>query len=202
MTKTQLLAPALIGALTTLFAACDYGLPAGASPHRELNFTDMGDQPKAKPQRGDLLSEWPNGMLAPPPGSLAVDEHPYPFTKEQGDLAGQVMRNPLEATPVNVARGKFVFEHVCIACHGAEAAGDGEVTRLFPKPPSLMTQRVRDWSDGRIFHVPMRGQNSMPSHSQQLEDQDIWAVILYIRALQQKLPVAPPPPTTAPSTGG
>ena len=48
-------------------------------------------------------------------------------------------------------------------------AGDGELTALFPKPPSLMTQKVRDWPDGQLFHRPMRGQNSMPSHARQVD---------------------------------
>ncbi len=103
-------------------------------------------------------------------------------------------RNTDDAPYPLVAEGRFVFEHVCIACHGPQAAGDGHVTALFPKPPSLMTQKVRDWSDGRIFHVPMRGQGSMPSHAKQLEQWQIWKVIHYLRHLQSTLPVAPPPP--------
>ena len=65
-------------------------------------------------------------------------------------------------------------------------------TMVFPTPPSLMTQKVRDWPDGRIFHVPMRGQNSMPRYARQVSQQDIWSVIHYIRKLQAELPVAPP----------
>jgi mono/diheme cytochrome c family protein len=174
-----------------LSGACEIGLPAGAEPHRELNFLDMADQPKLKPQRADLLGERPNGMVEPPAGTLAVDQVPYPFTQEQGDLAA-VLVNPLTATPENIARGKWVFEHVCITCHGPEAAGDGHLTRLFPKPPSLMTQKIRDWSDGRIYHLPMRGQGSMPSQVSVVAGTDIWAAVLYLRSLQGSLPVAPP----------
>ena len=100
-------------------------------------------------------------------------------------------------TPEVIAHGKFVFENVCIACHGRQAAGDGPVTALFPKPPSLMTQKVRDWPDGQIYHRPARGQNSMPSHARQVDENDIWSVVHYIRQLQRELPVAPPPATPA-----
>jgi len=134
----------------------------------------------------------PTGLLRPPAGAVARGEHPYHLTQEQADLAAKQV-NRLEPTAKNIARGKWHFENICVACHGPAAAGDGEVARLFPKPPSLMTQKVRDWTDGRIYHVPMRGQNSMPSHSRLITREDLWAVVLYIRSLQAKLPVAPEP---------
>jgi len=186
-------------ALLTGGGGCELGLPASSEPHRELNFLDMADQPKQKPQRGDLFGARPTGMSAPPPGALARDDFPYPYAKDEAELAAKGMHNPLSPTAANLAKGRFIFERVCIACHGKEAAGDGLVTRFFPKPPSLMTKRVRDFSDGRIFHVPMRGQNSMPSHAKQVAQDDLWAVVLHIRELQKTLPVAPPPPLVAPA---
>ncbi len=185
-----------------LLQACEFGLPAGDEPHAEGNFLDMGNQPKLKPQRGDLSGEWPLGMLAPPVGAIAVDEQPYPFTQEQAELAGTSLENPLEANPEVLAHGQFTFENVCIACHGPEGAGDGHVAKLFPKPPSLMTQKVRDWSDGRIFHLPMRGQGSMPSQASVVAQRDIWSVIHHIRTLQARLPVAPPEDAASPTEGG
>ena len=53
-----------------------------------------------------------------------------------------------------------------------------------------MTQKVRDWPDGQLFHRPMRGQGSMPSHARQVDARDIWSVILYIREMQTVEPVA------------
>ncbi len=181
--------------------ACDGGLPAGRTPHREFNFIDMGDQPKLKPQRGDIFGTRSTGLLAPPMGAVAVDEHPYPWTQKEGDAAGAALKNPLSGDAKTLAHGKFVYDNLCITCHGEKGAGDGLLTEKFPKPPSLMTQKVRDWSDGRIYHLPMRGQGSMPNHAQQIDSRDIWSVIHYIRTLQRELPVAPPPPIEASATG-
>jgi mono/diheme cytochrome c family protein len=184
-------------AMALNLSGCDLGLPAGRTPHREGNFLDMGDQPKLKPQRqGDFLGR-PTGSLEPPPGSVAAADTPYGYTQAQGDLAGAELVNPLKPTPETIAHGKFVFENVCITCHGPKGAGDGYVTALFPKPPSLMTQKVRDWPDGQIFHRPMRGQGSMPSHARQIDANDAWSVVLYIREMQKTEPVAPPPPVPA-----
>ena len=184
----------VLAALAALAAAagCEAGLPAGDEPHRELNFGNMFDQPKLKPQRGNLAGGNVTGAIAPPEGAIAEDEYPYPYTQKQADEASR-QSNPLESTPKVLQNGKWHFENICIVCHGPQAAGDGEVAKLFPPPPSLMTQKVRDWTDGRIYHVPMRGQNSMPSHARQITRSDLWAVVLHIRELQKKLPVAPPP---------
>jgi mono/diheme cytochrome c family protein len=57
-----------------------------------------------------------------------------------------------------------------------------------------MTQKVRDWPDGQLFHRPMRGQGSMPSYARQVDARDIWSVVHYIREMQKVEPVAPPPP--------
>lgn len=197
---SRLVTAAVLLAISLPLSACDLGLPAGRAPHREGNRLDMIDQPRLKPQRADL-----NGRpvaLEPPAGSVSVDEHPYPYAQNEADRAGAELVNPLKPTPDVIAHGKFVFENVCIACHGPRGAGDGNVATLFPKPPSLMTQKVRDWPDGQIFHRPMRGQNSMPSHARQIDANDAWSVVHYIRKLQSEEPVAPPPPTPAGAGAG
>ena len=181
-----------------LFAgACDLGLPAGRTPHREGNRLDMSDQLKLKPQRKDLFGARATGLMEPQPGTIAAGDTPYPYAQNEADRAGAELVNPLEATPAVLAHGKFVYDNVCIACHGEKGAGDGKVTALFPKPPSLMTQKVRDWPDGQLFHRPMRGQNSMPSHSRQVDQRDSWSVVHYIREMQKAEPVAPPPDVPA-----
>ena len=168
------------------------GIPAGAEPFYEFNWADMADQPKLKPQRTDLFGPNPVGMRKPPEGTVALDQFVYPFVQDEAEKAALALRNPYKNTPERILKGKTVFENVCIVCHGKQAAGDGNLTQLFPKPPHLMRKRVRDYTDARIFHVPMRGQASMPSHSTQLEPEDLWSVVHYIRNLQATLPVAPP----------
>ncbi len=194
--------PVLAGlaAVVTLLAGCDLGLPAGRTPHREGNRLDMSDQLKLKPQRKDLFGARATGLMEPQPGTVAAGEAPYPYAQNEADRAGAELVNPLEATPAVLAHGKFVYDNVCTACHGPKGAGDGAVTALFPKPPSLMTQKVRDWPDGQLFHRPMRGQNSMPSHARQVDQGDAWSVVHYIREMQRVEPVAPPPAAPAAQT--
>lgn len=184
----------LLTGMTALvaLAGCEFGLPAGREPHSEFNFLDMANQPKVKPQRGDLAGAPLPASLAPPMGAVATTEFPYHYRQDQAELAARRGPNPLPADAATLAKGKWVFDNYCIVCHGPEAAGNGEVTKFFPAPPSLMRQKVRDYTDARIFHVPTRGQNSMPSYAKQIEPQETWAVVHYIRSLQARLPVAPP----------
>ena len=189
----------LAAALLVATAGCEFGFPAGEEPFRETNWTDMGDQPKVKPQRGDLLGVRPTGMVLAPAGAVAQGEAPYHFRQDQADLAATASQNPLPRTPEVLAKGKWVWDNACIACHGPQAAGDGKVSKLFPKPPHLMRQKVRDYTDARIFHVPMRGQGSMPPYSQRFSPDELWAVVHHIRDLQSKLPVAPPDPKDLPA---
>ncbi|MFN7983754.1 MAG: cytochrome c [Vicinamibacterales bacterium] len=192
----------MVAALALVAAGCDLGLPAGRSPHREGNRLDMIDQPKLKPQRADIFGGRPTGTFESPTGTVAIDETPYPFTQAQAAEAGAALQNPLPHTPDVIAHGKFVWDNVCITCHGPKGAGDGTLTQLFPKPPSLMTQKVRDWPDGEIFHRPMRGQGSMPSHARQVDARDIWSVVHYIRQMQSEQPVAPPAVAAQPAAAG
>ena len=161
-------------AMVCLLGACEIGIPAGSEPYRELNTVDMADQPKLKPQRSDIFGTRGVDLMAPPPGAVAQGTEPYPYSKEQADLAGANLKNPLQPTPEVLAKGAYVFTNYCAVCHGATGAGDGPLTKKFPKPPHLARQKVRDYSDGRIFHNPMRGQNSMPSYSKQLDPVEIW----------------------------
>ncbi len=193
----RLLALAGLAVSALLVSACDLGLPAGRTPHREGNRLDMGDQQKLKPQRQDLFLARATGLMEPQPGAVAEGEAPYPYAQNEADRAGAELVNPLQPTPAVLARGKFVYESFCIACHGEKGAGDGKVTALFPKPPSLMTQKVRDWPDGQLVHRPMRGQNSMPSHARQIDQNEAWSVVLWIREMQKTEAVAPPPAAPA-----
>ena len=182
----------LLGAL----GCNEYGVAAGTSPHREFNFLDMGDQSKVKAQRGDLLG---GSAFAPSPGSIPRGFEPYRY-HGQPELAGQNMHNPIAKGDAKaLERGKLMFERYCVPCHDESGAGKGLVVdKGFPAPPSLMTQKVRDWSDGRIFHVVTDGQNIMPSYATQIRPEDRWAAVGYVRDLQARLPVAPAASNAAP----
>ena len=53
------------------------------------------------------------------------------------------------------------------------------------KPPSLHSTKLKEWPDGKIYHVISEGQNVMPGYAKQILADERWAVVHYVRALQR-----------------
>ncbi len=124
-------------------------------------------------------------MRTPPPGTVPVNFDAYKYSQDQGDLAGAELTNPLAPEAPVFARGEKQFNTYCIVCHGPKGQGDGFIIPKFPRPPALDSDKVRNWTDGRIYHVISTGQNLMSSYASQIKPYDRWAIIHYIRALQR-----------------
>ena len=129
-------------------------------------------------------------MQKPVEGTVARGFMPYSY-KGQPDDAAKYLVNPLEVSEKSLVRGKEMYQVYCAICHGDHGKGDGRVVTReagsMLKPPSLHSAKTKGWADGRIYHVIMEGQNAMPSYAKQVEENDRWAIILYIRALQRAL---------------
>jgi len=147
-------------------------------------FNSMKHQPKVDPQAAYLFFPDSIGMRAPVEGAIARGGLPYPYPNSP-DSAGVDLVNPVPLTQGNLDHGQQRFAIFCRPCHGVLADGNGTLTSAFPHPPSLHSRKVRDWSDGRIFHVITRGQNVMASYASQIPADDRWRVIHYLRALQR-----------------
>ncbi|MFN3306212.1 MAG: quinol:electron acceptor oxidoreductase subunit ActD [Candidatus Kapaibacteriota bacterium] len=149
-------------------------------------FDFMLQQFKLKPQESFAFFSDNSGMRNPVPGTVARGEIFYPF-KGKPEEAGAKLVNTLEPTEENLKLGQAKFNTFCSPCHGWRGEGDSRLNGQFPNPPSLHTEKLRNWPDGRIYHVIVEGQNIMPSYARQLNEKERWAIVLYIRALQRSL---------------
>jgi hypothetical protein len=147
-------------------------------------FNWMMTQEKLKAQKPSLLFADGIGMRKPVDGTVARGVLPYPF-KGQPDSAGKYLVNPLMPTKEVLENGKQKFLTFCSPCHGNFAQGDSRLRGQFPNPPTLHSDKVRNWPDGNIYHVITEGQNVMPSYAPQIARDDRWAIIHYLRALQR-----------------
>lgn len=138
---------------------------------------DMVDSPAIKAQE--------TVMNLPPEGTIPRGYTPYPYGKEEGDRAGEDLSNPLKSKKTVFALGQKKYDTYCIVCHGPTGKGNGTIVPKFPMPPSLHSDKVREWSDGRLFHVITKGQNLMPSYAVQITPEERWAIVYYVRALQR-----------------
>lgn len=146
---------------------------------------DMADSPAPKAYEYDKNLPHHRSAFLPAEGTIPRNYQPYPYKKEEGESAGVGLRNPLPKTEDVVLAGQKTYNTYCAVCHGAKGLGDGPVIPKFPKPPSLQSDKIRDWSDGRLYHVITTGQNLMPSYASQIDPNARWAAVHYIRALQK-----------------
>lgn len=148
-------------------------------------FSWMMEQEKLNPQKGSVLFADGFSMRNPVQGTIARGDLPYEYAVDPEGASKLV--NPLPITEANLQLGKVKYDIYCSPCHGFLGEGDSRLRGQFPNPPSLHSEKVRDWTDGRIYHVIAMGQNVMPSYSSQLSRNEKWATILYVRALQRSL---------------
>lgn len=143
----------------------------------------MSNTPILKAQRG--YDGFANGasVLVPPENTISRGHKPYRIqTPEEAEAQ---LTNPLPTDHATVMRGQKIYNTYCIACHGPRGHGDGPVVNPYPIPKSLQSEAMLKWKDGHIFHVITKGQGVMPSYAQQIQPEDRWAVIRYIRVLQR-----------------
>ncbi|KAF0150988.1 MAG: hypothetical protein FD143_2359 [Ignavibacteria bacterium] len=147
-------------------------------------FNWMMEQQKQNPQQKSLVFADGFGMRQPVDGTIARGYLPYEY-KGQPDLAAEKLINPLLVSKDVLSLGQKKYDTYCSPCHDFQGTGISRLRGQFPNPPSLHSEKVRNWKDGRIYAVIMDGQNVMSSYSTQLEEEERWAVIHYVRALQR-----------------
>jgi mono/diheme cytochrome c family protein len=147
-------------------------------------YSWMMEQAKLKPQAPSTLFADGKGMRTPVPGTVARGFLPYAYAGKP-DEAGKFLVNPLPPSAPVLERGRTGFLTFCSPCHGNFGRGDSRLRGQFPNPPTLLSDKVRNWPDGSIYHVITEGQNIMPSYAGQVRKDDRWAIVHYIRALQR-----------------
>jgi mono/diheme cytochrome c family protein len=154
-------------------------------PNIEL-IQNMMDQPAIKSQGWDHNDDKVQ-MRMPPEGTVPRGYVPYKYETDP-EAAGKNLANPYKGdfSAEMTARGKKYFERFCMVCHGPGGKGDGTVAPKMPvKPPPLISDKIKNYPDGRIFHIITMGQGVMGPYRTQLTDpNDRWAVVNYVRTLQ------------------
>ncbi|KQT85475.1 c-type cytochrome [Aurantimonas sp. Leaf443] len=89
-----------------------------------------------------------------------------------------------------VRRGAGHFATGCAPCHGGP--GDAQspvVLSMMPWPPRLET-KVGEWKDRELFWIGQHGikYSGMPSWTTQNREDEVWAMVAFLRALPQMTP--------------
>jgi hypothetical protein len=147
-------------------------------------FNWMSEQERVNPQSKSEFFSDGFGMRRPVQGTISRGFIPYKF-RGRAESAEKYLVNPMPSDSIVLADGKKKYEAFCSPCHGNFGKGDSRLKGQFPNPPTLHSDKVRNWSDGAIFHVITEGQNVMPAHARQIPVKDRWAIVNYIRVLQR-----------------
>jgi mono/diheme cytochrome c family protein len=189
-------------------------------------FPDMDHQPKVKAQTTSRFFADGRGARLPVPGTVPIGysipladqatgevvsmggpykdiqftaSSDYFNTGKIGDRWGTGM--PMEITPAILERGRERFNINCKVCHGAAGLGNGITTEYgLAAVANLHTDRIRTMPDGEIFNTITHGKNTMMGYGHNIQVEDRWAIIAYIRALQiaQNATIADVPPDAIP----
>ena len=146
----------------------------------------MADQPHQRPLEPSNFFD--DGMASRPvePGTVARAGKEQDGLRFQSKVDGKLVDTfPFEVTMEVLARGQERYEIFCSPCHDRLGTGQGMIVRRgFTPARSFHDPRLRDAPAGHFFEVMTQGFGQMPSYANQLSEQDRWAVIAYIRALQ------------------
>lgn len=173
-------------------------------------WTDMDIQPGHAKQGESELFQDKRLMRPPVPGTVARGEDFLDTHYWQGRVVGQDGK-PTWATsfPAQVEldlellrRGQERYEIYCALCHGYAGQGDGMVQARVTQrklanvegfsdwaaPASYHTDAVKNQPVGQLFNTVSNGKNNMAGYRAQIPAADRWAIVAYVRALQDASP--------------
>ncbi len=176
----RLVTAALLLALTT---GCDVWYNDIPSPDDAMHLVPWFDAMIKQP------AVYPYARTDVPRNTVAGT---VPITGGEGDWMAEFgagntttadrLVNPLAGQPAP-AIGDSVFHTFCAVCHGLSGAGDALVGRQMAAP-SLLTDRAKGYSDGYLYSIIRYGRGVMPRYGDKIQSAKRWAVVNYVRQLQ------------------
>jgi mono/diheme cytochrome c family protein len=167
-----------------------------AAPRIQVVY-DMDQQYKAKSQTTNEFFADGVSMRQPPAGAVARgrlyadDAFALGFRNTGGDTVF-VDEFPVQVTMDLVKRGRERFDIFCATCHGLSGNGNGPVhvraaslgEGTWTPPTDLTGATVVERPVGHIYNTIKNGIRNMPAYGPQIDPEDRWAIVAYVRALQ------------------
>ena len=150
---------------------------------------NMDNQQKYRSLEESYFFEDGSTMRTPIEGTIArgqYDENASRLTGKNED-GSYLANNPLALSAEVLDRGEERFNIYCIVCHSQVGNGKGIITQYdYPViPANLHDERIRTQPDGEMYNTIRYGLRSMPAYGYQIEADDVWSIVHYVRALQR-----------------
>lgn len=171
-----------------VFVTVATGCSDKSKPNVEL-LQDMMVSESIKSQEYDESSPNNSGMRVPPEGTQPLGFVPYRYATDPVGAARNP--NPLEGQNSDevLKVGLKFYTTQCALCHGEKGEGGDKLSiteKMALKPPTLLSDKVRGWTDGQIYHVITAGQGVMGPYASHIPQKYRWQVVNYIRTLQKE----------------
>jgi mono/diheme cytochrome c family protein len=97
-------------------------------------------------------------------------------------------KNPVKATPENLAAIKKFYGYDCAMCHGTtgDGKGDAAASMNLTLKDWRNTSTVADMSDADMFDVITKGKGKMVGEGDRLTPEKAWTMVHYVRSLAKK----------------
>jgi mono/diheme cytochrome c family protein len=180
--------PALAACVLLALAAAGCRGMTSSKPPVHPNWS-MDDQPKVKAQQESDFFYNGSAMRPPVPGTVAIGELREDTVRFEGKNADGTFaaRSPLEASDATLERGHNRYAIYCQPCHDARGDGQGILFKRGNVPTASFHQdKIRNYPDGQLFDIITNGSGLMPAYRWPIPPDDRWAIIAYVRSLQQK----------------
>ncbi len=159
------------------------------SPRPPIHIVpNMDHQEKYLPQAASPFFYDGATMRPPVEGTVARGELFEDVAMMTGkDETGGWVPNPLPADEAILSRGDERYGIYCGPCHGDRGDGQGVMKDyLLVAARDLHEQRLVDMPDGEMFDIITNGLGTMQGYRYPIPARDRWAIIAYVRQMQQQ----------------
>lgn len=128
------------------------------------------------------------GCKASQPGSM--ETRVATTIKRDVTIGGKDWTDPLPDNADSIKMGREHFAHHCGFCHGLDGHSTGVpfAEKMSPPVPDLSSADVQGYKDGQLKWIIQNGiePSGMPGWKGILEDNEMWAIVRYLRHLPPK----------------
>ena len=181
-------------------------------PHKAQAASPLFRDGRAMRQPVAGTVAWGHEQTAPSADALRADDHyyrGYKLAQDAGSDEWSVRWYDSIPPQINVnkdllQRGKQQYGVYCYPCHGEAGYGQGPIhqralelagaggTQWIPpadlhqtNPDGELTFGPELYPDGKMYNTISNGIRNMPGYASQIEVEDRWAIVAYVRALQR-----------------
>ena len=128
----------------------------------------------------------PNNMNMREPVANTVPRNkngylPYRLKAFEVDIAGEIVKNPVELSDEVLKDGEQLYINYCSTCHGKGGQGDGKAGEKIGGVANLTGGAYIGLPEGHIFHVITKGKGRMGAHGSQILPEDRWKIVHYVK---------------------